>query len=175
MNENEQYNVTNVLTDGDTFLNRWVVLKMLKRADIYISLSSYMLAEALLDESIRVLEKKAPESKDEYCNIHRELIWLYANLEVKRRMEEFAKTTETTIFGPLILTRDRTIRLCIFKDIQLSGEAAKGINLITSETIAYAQYMYNKNKDFVFASISDEIFDVCKKFDAPFDLRDLRV
>lgn len=169
INENSR---TKILTDGDTFLNRWSVLRTIESADIYLSGANYILAESLLDESVQIL-KDDREKMNEYCEAHLEIGYLYANREVQKEFDAF-KNSKETILGPILLTENGNLRLFIFKGLQLSGDVSKRVNPMTNETIAYAQYMYDNKEDFKLLSMNDEILNICKEYNAPFKIGDLR-
>ena len=162
-----------ILTDGDTFLNRWSVLRTIESADIYLSATNYMWAKALLDKSVELLGNDR-EKMNEYCEAHLEVGYLFANMEVEKEYKNFIDSKKT-LLGPILLTESGNLRLFIFKGIELSEEMRKNITPMMSETLAYAQQAYNSKEDIKFLTMNEETIDFCKKHRAQFEVGDLRV
>lgn len=163
-----------ILTDGDTFLNRWSVFRNTDELDIHISSSNYLLAKELLNESADFLEKY-PDKLMEYIEEHLELGFLFGNREVQQEIEDFLNDKNREIFGPILLAEGKSLVLYIYKGFRLEPDLDKDTNLMVSETLAYAQFAYESGVDMPLFTMNEETFEFCKSLNVNFEIADMRV
>lgn len=162
-----------IIIDGDTFVNRWCTLRTTDDILMYISLSNYLLAQELLNESTRFLEKY-PDKLKEFMEEHSEIGLLFGNSEVTKEVELFIEDEERTIFGPLMLA-NKNLFLIIYKGIELSPDLKDKINPILGEAIAYAEFAKSKNVDAPYFTMNDEVIEFCEKYKFDFPIADMRI
>ena len=164
-----------LVTDGDTFVNRWICFKELDNIDIYMSASNYLLADHLFSISLDYLKDK-PEQLKEFVKDHETIGFLFGDKKINKEIDKYLKNKDTFMRPIKLDTPDnKNINLVLFKGLALVREECKDAEVYINETVAFLQMNKNNNKMPHFFTINDEIINFCKKHLFIFNTTDLRI
>lgn len=163
-----------LITDGVTFLNRWIALNELADTEIYISASNYMATKYLLAESFQFL-KDYPDKLEEYIKMHRVIVDLFNDKAIGDIFKEFLNSTDPYMETILLTGEVQNIAMVVFKGVQLDKQPGDEIDPTIEETVAYAEYMKQKGEVIPVFTMNDDIIEFCKEFNFDLDIRDVRI
>lgn len=165
--------ITEILVDGETLLNRWTGLKRLNNVRLYVSASNYLLTKTLVAETLEALATKRVKKYNEYLNEHKALLSMLQNDTINSVFAEFLNNSNVYM-NTITISKAQNLSLVIYKGYRLDILEGEDLASFIDETVAFAQHKKESNSPVPLYTMNNLIWDFYKDYGFKFDIRDAR-